>query len=527
MNIAVLLARAVQAHHNRPALKQGEYALSYAQLNDRVARCTGALRGLGIRVGDRVALLQHNSPTYAETMLATLRNGSILVPLNPRLHPREIAYILQHCGARLLLYGCAFSESVEQSLRGCSIENCVDVGGESGKTSTMYETLLNSHAPVFAEAEVDEDDTAWLFYTSGTTGHPKGAMLTHRNLLHMTMNFYSDHYVVSETDVALYLTPLSHGAGLYFLPVLARGATHVFHASWGFGADLAWSEIKRDGVTMLPFLVPTLVKRLTQFAENKSLPASTLKVIVWGGAPMNMEDARRAERYFGPVLTEVYGLGEAPMSITAIGRKESAVWTQKSLTHMPAGQPRLDVEIRVIDEAGTEVSMGTTGEVTVRGGVVMKGYWNDPEATECALRGGWFHTNDIGYLDEQGNLFLIDRKNDAIISGGSNIYPREVEDALLQHPNVVEAVAFGVPDPKWGEAVKVLVVARNPSSPPAAQELVDLCKTRIASYKKPREIVVVAEIPRGPYGKISRKLLRETFSSHEPADHPPRERPAD
>jgi acyl-CoA synthetase (AMP-forming)/AMP-acid ligase II len=522
MNIALLLTRASQAHRDLIAIKQGEYAISYAKLNERVARLTGALQRLGIEAGDRVAILQHNNPTYVETMFATLRNASIVVPLNPRLHPREIAYILQHSGARLLMHGSAFAGVVGESRLQCSIAHCIDVGGESGRTSALYEELLGGHDPVYSEVEVDENDTAWLFYTSGTTGRPKGAMLSHRNLLHMAMNFYSDHYCVSESDVALYLTPLSHGAGLYLLPVLARGATHIFHASTGFDAGLVFSEIQRHSVTMLPFLVPMLVKRLTEFVDGKPLSGCTLKVIVWGGAPMHMEDARRAQECFGPILTELYGLGEAPMSITALGRKESAAWIKQPLTRMPAGMPRLDVEIRLIDESGAEVPPGTNGEVTVRGGVVMKGYWNDSSATRRALREGWLHTGDIGCLDERGGLFLLDRKDETIISGGSNIYPREVEEALVKHPEVLEAVVFGVPDPEWGEAVRAVIVARNRRNPPSPEELIQFCKTRIASYKKPRTIVFVEEIPKGPYGKISRKLLRETLLSHESHDRPRR-----
>ena len=519
MNIALLLTRASQAHRDRIAIMQGEYALSYANLNERAARLTGALRGLGVQAGDRVAILQHNGAAYVETMFATLRNASILVPLNPRLHPSEIAYILQHCGAHLLMHGAAFADTVQEVKTKCSVARCIDVGGESGNTSATYEDLLGDHDPVYADAEVDENDTAWLFYTSGTTGRPKGAMLSHRNLLHMAMNFYSDHYSVCERDVALYLTPLSHGAGLYLLPILARGAAQVFHAAAGFDAGLAHSEIQRHGVTMLPFLVPMLVKRLTDFVDGKSIPGCTLQVIVWGGAPMLVEDARRAQQCFGPILTQLYGMGEAPMSIAALGRSEHAARAQQPLTRMPAGRPRVDVEIRLVDESGIEVAPGTNGEVTVRGGVVMKGYWNDSSATRQILREGWLYTGDIGYLDERGDLFLVDRKDETIISGGSNIYPREVEEALLNHPEVLEAVVFGIPDREWGEAAKAIIVARNRRNPPSPEELIQFCKTQIGSYKKPREIVFVEEIPKGPYGKISRKLLRETLGSGEPPEH--------
>ncbi len=228
---------------------------------------------------------------------------------------------------------------------------------------------------------------------------------------------------------------------------------------------------------------------------------------------MYVEDARRAVSRFGPILTELYGLGESPMTITALSRRAMAAELERAPSLLTAGLPRTDVEIRIVNEADEPLPAGAAGEVLVRGGVVMKGYWNNPEATAESLRQGWLHTGDIGYLDERGFLYLVDRKNDMILSGGANIYPREVEEALMEHPQVAEVAVFGVPDRVWGESVKAAVRPRDPAAPPSAPDLIAFCRERIASYKKPRSVVFVSEIPKNAYGKTLRRELRETFGS--------------
>ncbi len=513
MNLAVLLSRAARAHPDKPALVQGDRILDYREFNRRTGRLAGALRDLGVGEGDRVAILQHNAPPFLETLFALFRLGAVAVPLNVRLHPREVRYILEHSLATAVIHGDFFKPRIPQARRGTSVRHWISTGSPASADSLGYESLLAQAPVLLADADLEEDALAWLFYTSGTTGKPKGAMLSHRNLLAMTMSFFADHYVPDETDVALHAAPLSHGSGLYALPLVARAVTNILHDSVGFIPARVFEEITRWKVTLIPFLAPTQIKRLAEEPIGPGHDLSSLRAIAWGGAPMYVEDARRAAARFGPILTELYGLGESPMTITALSRRAMAAELEKAPALLTAGLPRTDVEIRIVNEAGQPLPAGSAGEVLVRGGVVMKGYWNNPQATAESLRQGWLHTGDLGYLDERGFLYLVDRKNDMILSGGYNIYPREVEEALMEHPQVAEVAVFGVPDPEWGESVKAAVRPRDPQAPPSVRELIAFCRERIASFKKPRSVVFVEEIPKNAYGKTLRRELRERFGS--------------
>ena len=513
MNLSLLLSRAARAHPDKPALVQGDRILNYEEFNRRTGRLAGALRDLGIRMGDRVAILQHNAPPFLETLFALFRLGAVAVPINVRLHPREVRYILEQSQTTTVIHGDFINPRLPQARRETSVRHWIGTGEHASTDSLGYEDLLVQAPELLDDVELAENALAWLFYTSGTTGKPKGAMLSHRNLLAMIMSFFADHYVPDETDVALHAAPLSHGSGLYALPLVARGVTNILHDSVGFSPSLVFEEITRWKVTLIPFLAPTQIKRLAEEPIGPSHDLASLRAIAWGGAPMYVEDARRAVARFGPILTELYGLGESPMTITALSRRAMAAELEKAPALLTAGLPRTDVEVRVVDDAGQPLTTGSPGEVLVRGGVVMKGYWNNPQATAETLRGGWLHTGDIGYLDERGYLFLVDRKNDMILSGGSNIYPREVEEALMEHPQVAEVAVFGVPDPEWGESVKAAVRPRNPQAPPPAAELIAFCRERIASFKKPRWVVFVDEIPKNAYGKTLRRELRERFGS--------------
>lgn len=515
MNLALLLSRAARAYGEQPALVQGDRILNYTEFNRRTGRLAGALKDLGVRKGDRVAILQHNAPPFLETLFALFRLGAVAVPLNFRLHPLEIRYILEQSLATAVIHGDFFNSRIPQASQGASVRHWISTGKLAASNSLSYEDLLAQAPELLDDTNLVEDALAWLFYTSGTTGKPKGAMLSHRNLLAMTMSFFADHYVPDETDVALHAAPLSHGSGLYALPLVARGVTNILHDSNGFIPGLVLEEITRWKVTLIPFLAPTQIKRLTDEPIDPSHDLSSLCAIAWGGAPMYVKDARRAISRFGPILTELYGLGESPMTITALSRRAMAAELKKNPTLLTAGLPRANVEIRIVNESGQLLPAGSPGEVLVRGSVVMKGYWNNPQASAKTLKKGWLHTGDIGYLDQRGFLYLVDRKNDMILSGGSNIYPREVEEALMEHSQVAEVAVFGVPDPEWGESVKAAVKARNPQTPPSVQELISFCRERIASFKKPRSVVFVDKIPKNAYGKTLRRELRERFSKPE------------
>jgi len=509
MNIGALLTKVSRIHGERLALQYGEQRLTYAALQRRVGQLAQALCQLGVCRGDRVAMVQRNGPALYETLFACFRIGAAAVPINVRLHPEEVAFICQDSGARVLVATSEQAAAVRRAREVVAELQVVGVGGMAGALD--YEGLLAAAEPLLSDAEVRPDDLAWLFYTSGTTGRPKGAMLTHRNLLVMTMNYYADVSSVTPEDVVLHAAPLTHGSGLYGLPALAKGAANIILDTPSFDPARVFELIERWRVSIIAFLAPTQIKMLLG-GPYGAYDLSSLRCIAYGGGPMYVEDLKQAVGVLGPVLVQIYGQGEAPMTISYLRREEHLTGGDMAAERRlaSAGVARTDVEVRIVDEADREVGPGEVGEVVVRGEIVMAGYWNQPEATAEVLRGGWLHTGDIGMMDERGYLYLLDRKKDLIISGGNNIYPREVEEVLQRHPAVYEVAVIGVPDPLWGESVHA-VVALRPGQVVTEEELIAFCREHLASYKKPRSVEFVAELPKNAYGKILKRELRERY----------------
>jgi acyl-CoA synthetase (AMP-forming)/AMP-acid ligase II len=509
MNIGSLLTKASRLHGNQLAIRYGERQLTYTDLNHRAGQLAQALQTLGVRPGDRVALVQRNGPALFETLFACFRAGAVAVPINARLHPEEVAFICQDCAASVLVVTEEHAAAALQAHK--QVPDLQLVGVESVPGALDYETLLSAADPMDGDAQVAPDDLAWLFYTSGTTGKPKGAMLTHRNLLAMTMNYYADVNPIAPEDVVLHAAPLTHGSGLYGLPAFAKGATNVILHSPSFDPEMVFSLIQRLRVTTIAFLAPTQIKMLLD-GPYQSYDLSSLRCITYGGGPMYVEDMKQAVEAFGPVLVQIYGQGEAPMTISYLRREEHVTHGDPVAEQRlaSAGIPRTDVEVRIVNEDDHEVPAGEIGEIVARGSVVMAGYWNQPDATADTLRGGWLHTGDIGRMDAQGYLFLLDRKKDTIISGGNNIYPREIEEVLLKHPAIYEVAVIGVPDPLWGESVKA-VVALRPGMAVTEEEVIAFCWQHLASYKKPRTVEFVPELPKNAYGKILKRELREQY----------------
>jgi len=364
-------------------------------------------------------------------------------------------------------------------------------------------------------AEADAGALAWLFYTSGTTGRPKGAMLSHRNLAQMTFGYFSDVDDVAPDGRLLHAAPMSHGSGLYTFTHLAKAAAQVVPESGGFEAGEVL-DLLESHASVSFFAAPTMVKRLAEAAIARGAPATGLQTIVYGGGPMYLEDLRLATAALGPRLAQIYGQGESPMTITALSKRHHADHAHpRHLERLQSvGLPQSAVEVTVRDPAGRALPAGEIGEVCVRGDVVMSGYWRDPQASAAALRDGWLWTGDLGAFDGDGFLTLKDRSKDLIVSGGSNIYPREVEEVLLRHAGVAEASVVGRPDPEWGEAVVAFIVARGAA--PDRAELDRLCLDHIARFKRPKEYRFVERLPKNNYGKVVKSELRAMLGAAAP-----------
>lgn len=505
MNLATWVQRHAKESPGSPAIANGlETHSTWAEFHGVVSAVGTGLRTInGLQTGDRVAIVMSNRPEYLESMFGAWYAGLVAVPVNARLHREEISYILGHSGARVVITDDVHADDVV-SLVGevATLESAVIAPG------SQWTELCAARATTIVER--GPDDPAWLFYTSGTTGRPKGATLTNRNLLMMSLSYFADIDNVSPGDAVLHAAPISHGSGLYGLPHVARGAVSVIPSSGGVdGAEIASLISRWPGISF--FAAPTMVKRLAGDPVVINSDLSNLKTIIYGGAPMYLEDLKEALGVFGPRLAQIYGQGETPMTITALSKAHHAATSHPRWTdHMQSvGFPRTDVEVRVIGDTGEPLPTGEIGEVTVRGDVVMAGYWNNSEATSEAIRDGWLHTGDMGSFDDDGCLTLRDRSKDLIISGGMNIYPREVEEILLQHPLVREVSVVGRPDPEWGESVVAFIVPEDPSLMPAPGELDTLCIERIARYKRPKEYRFVGSLPVNNYGKVVKRELRD------------------
>ena len=508
MNIAYLLARAGRGFADRPALWHGDRLVAdYAALARRAATIAGNLLARhGLLPGDRAALVMKNCPDYLEAWFGAWHAGLTAVPVNAKLHPKELAYILDHSGSRLCFVTEDLAESVAPLVgEVAALERMIVVGSAEWRQLGEGDAVpLTERAP---------DDVAWLFYTSGTTGRPKGAMLTHRNLYNASWAFLTDVDTVGPEDALLHAAPLSHGSGLYVASHIARAAAQIIAPSGGFEpAEILEMFRLHKGVDM--FAAPTMVKRLVDHPATASAATPGLKTIIYGGGPMYVADLKQAMAVLGNRFAQIYGQGESPMTITTLDRRAhgDSAHPRWEARLGSAGRPYAIVEVRVVDPQDRDLPPGEIGEILARGDTVMRGYWENPEATAKTLAGGWLHTGDVGSFDEDGFLTLRDRSKDLIISGGSNIYPREVEEVLLRHPEVSECSVVGRPHAEWGEEVVAFVVrARGSTIDPAALDR--LCLDHIARFKRPKDYRFVETLPKNNYGKVLKTELRTRLES--------------
>ncbi|WP_275571486.1 acyl-CoA synthetase [Mycolicibacterium vanbaalenii] len=485
MNLFALLDQTAARYGDRGAVYHGERLVhTWSSLRERALRLASSLREFG--PGARIAVASENRPEIVELMFAIWAAECVFVPLNYKLHVREMEQILSDAGAARVFT----SPKIGAELAPVASTGIEIIG------AAEYESRCAA-MPSPAPRDTDPASPAWLFYTSGTTGRSKGAMLSHRNLMAMTVSHLADFDCPDENSSLIHGAPMSHGSGLYVPPYVSRGARQVVPASGTFDPD-EFLDLCESHPGCSAFLAPTMVARLVQ--TGRACPAN-LRTIVYGGGPMYVDSLKKAMAAFGPVFVQLYGQGEAPMTITGLRRRDHLDAPDAVLGSV--GYARSGVDVAVLGPDGAPVAVGEIGEIVCRGDVVMSGYWQNPEATEAALQHGWLRTGDMGSFDAHGFLTLRDRSKDVVISGGSNIYPREVEEVLLEHPGVVEAGVVGAPDEEWGEVVVAFIVGAA-----SAADLDAHLLERIARFKRPKRYEFVDELPKNSYGKVLKRELR-------------------
>jgi long-chain acyl-CoA synthetase len=495
---------------DKTAIKFEGMEMTFREVNERINRLANGLIDLGLKRGDRVAALLYNSPRAIETRFALMKAGLCMVPINIRQTEDENAYIINHSESNVVILDSEYLPKWEQMKDLCTAVRTVIVAGQSDVPGLSYEELIHSASPREPEVMVSLDDLERIAYTSGTTGRPKGVMKTIGNdLARLRNDFLNQDYLTSSRDIMLNVAPLTHAARELFRKHYIKGACNLIFRR--FDEEEILETIQRERVTAAMF-VPTMIVRLVLHPRVRDYNLSSLRRIYYGTAPIAAEKLRLACDLFGNILRQCYGLSEATQPVFLLFPEDLAIQDveKRDRRLTSAGKPALGIEVRIVNEQGEDVPRGEAGEILIRGENVMKGYWRDPEATREVLKDGWFFTGDVARRDEDGFIYIVDRKREMIISGGFNIYPREVEQAIEGHPSVAEAAVIGIPDEIWGEAVKALVVLR-PGLSATAEEIIELCRAKIASYKKPHTVEFVGSLPKNFQGKVMRRALRDRY----------------
>jgi long-chain acyl-CoA synthetase len=522
MNLGEILADSARHHPDRVAMvwHDGQERRTYREVDDRAsALAAGLVEELKVQPGDRVAVMMSNSPELLETLFAVWKAGATISPLNARLTQEEIHYQVTDCEAKVFIVGSEFTGTVlglrdQLDVEAFVLESPSDGPGQdrTGDGLVGLGDLRDRHAGELPpDPGTTDSDVAWLAYTSGTTGRPKGAMLSHGCLTYVAVTWLADLQRLEPEDVGLVAAPLTHGAGIMALAFVMKAATQVL--AHGFDPANILATIAEEKVTHT-WMVPTQVKMILDSPALEAADLSTLKTIVYGGAPMYVEDLKEAIRRIGPIFVQLFAQTESPMTGTYMRAQDHVLEGPGSERLASCGHARSGMEVAILDEEQRRVPQGETGEICIKGPALMNGYWKRPEATAETVRNGWLHTGDIGRMDEAGYVFILDRTKDMVISGGLNVYPREIEEVLLRHPAISQAAVIGVPDDKWGEAVKAVVVADGAAGGAGGlteADVIAFAAEHLAGYKKPKSVDFAADLPKTTYGKIDKKAIRAPY----------------
>jgi len=513
MNLPDVLLNNVRRYPEKLALICGETRLTYKTFNERCNRLGNALQTLGIRKGDHVSLLSKNCHRHFEMFFAAAKNGFVFIPLNYRLSPRELIDIIDDSESSVLFFAKEFLplvRKIQEELKEVKTYVCSD---ERIDEMRSYEELLGQASSAEPDiSSIGEEDLVTILYTSGTTGCPRGAMISHRNRIVDMIHQVTDLEYIEPEDIHLNVGPLYHvGALAQSQGHLYRGCTVVVLRE--FDPGRIFELIEKERIRTF-WAAPTMIHMLINYPERERYDLSSIKTITYAGSPMPTEVMKKAIEVFGVnKLIQFFGTTETGPQITHLGRKDhvlaGAEEQRKRLRSV--GVESQNVHVRIVDDQDQDVPPGQIGEIVVRSDAVFKGYWKKPNETQEAFRSGWYHTGDMGYMDEQRYVYIVDRKKDMIITGGENVYSAEVENVLYMHPAVSEAAVIGVPHEKWVETIKAVVVLK-PGARATGEEIIEFCRRNLASYKKPTSIEFVSELPKTPSGKVLKRELRERYS---------------
>lgn len=504
-----LFYNSLKHNGDKPAVRFQDQILTYNQLLKAGNRVARALRKHGVGPNVPVALMMSNCLEFVVSDMGLNLAGGAKIPLNDMLGENEIKYILQDSGAKVAFVGTNFIDIVSRIKEELpQLEIIVAVMGDDQCPEGMisWRAFQAAESEEDVRVEVFPQDRALIAYTGGTTGLPKGVVHSQENIV---INLYSHAIELEfrENERILLMSPLPHSAGMLLQAGILKGALHFIEK--GFDSQLVLDRIEQDKVTVT-FMVPTMIYRVMDQMENRKYDLSSLQTILYGAAPITESRLKQGLEIFGPVFTQLYGQTEAPNFISRLKKSDHILSGDKAKRLRSCGQPVAMSQVRIVDENGNEVPALVEGEITAKTPYNMIGYHNQPEKTEETLKGGWLHTGDVGMKDEDGYIYLFDRKKDMIISGGMNVYTTEVENVIQRHPDTAQVAVIGVPHPDWGEAVMAVIVPK-PNTSPTAESILDLCRQELSKYKRPKEIRFVEALPLTPYGKIDKKELRKPF----------------
>lgn len=510
LNLGTLSTQAARRRASHPALIQGERVVSWADFNRMADALACRLAAQGIVRGDRVLIHAPNCVEMPIAMIAVLKAGAVMVPTNFRLAPDDIADMALRTRAKAIIGHAAYPDHIRAVTRAapsCTTQIVIDAGNSDWAKADGFEAAIAQHdGEEFRDVDVVYDDPCWFFFTSGTTGKPKIATLTHGQMSFITVNHAADLMPgLGDEDVSMAIAPLSHGAGAHFFPNMARAVPTVLPTGTGFDPVEIWRLIETHRVTNM-FTVPTIIKRLTEHPAVDDFDHSSLKHVIYAGSPMYRQDQKQALAKLGPVLVQYFGLGEVTGCITVLPAHEHAL-DDAAMAVGSCGYPRTGIDVAILNDAGKRMKAFETGNICVGGVGVFAGYFENEAANRESFIDGWFVTGDLGHVDERGYVSITGRRSDMYISGGSNVYPREAEEKILEYPAIAEVAIVGVPDREWGEVGTAIITLKEGALFDEAA-FRHWMQDRIARYKQPRSIHVWAEMPKSGYGKIEKKRIR-------------------